>query len=106
MGVGDGGSKRLLEADENLMSEATTVLMQHMEWSHSESTFFFRTIQMKTMPLVLTIKAAHVHGVSCLVDHCLPAPVTALRHSGNKNIRCVNEEGRRVEGNRMNSPSG
>ena len=93
--MGDGGSKRLLEADENLMSEATTILMQHMKRSHSESTFFFWMIQMKTMSLVLTIKAAHVHGVSCLVDHCVPAPVTVLRQSGNKNIRCVNEEGRK-----------
>lgn len=51
--VGGGGSKRPLKADENLMSEATAILREHMEWSQRESSFFFWTMQMKTRPLVL-----------------------------------------------------
>ena len=53
-GVGMEEAKDCLKRMKNLMSEATAILTQHLEWSHSESTFFFRVTQMKTTPCVLT----------------------------------------------------
>lgn len=53
-GVGMEEAKDCLKRMKNLKSEATAILTQHQEWSHSESTFFFQVTQMKTMPHVLT----------------------------------------------------
>lgn len=82
-GVGTEKAKDCLKRMKNLMSEATAILTQHPEWSHSESTFFFQVTQMKTTPRVLTGLPKFL-GVCLLVDHHVPALFTGFRHSGNK----------------------
>lgn len=98
-----GGSKRPLETDENLMSEATTILVGRMELSHSENIFFFWTMWMKICPLCsLTIRPGVFYGwfwqgISASFSIVSLLLLQWLVQNRNENIWCVNDEWKKIE---------
>ena len=89
--VGMEEAKDCLKWMKNLKSEAPAILTQHQEWSHSESTFFFRVMQMKTMPHVLSSRCVLPHGPSC------PCPLYSAQIQWKSNIQHVTDEGRKEQ---------